>query len=197
MPWLLVLFLALAASGCASLQYNRQYDRVHAGELQGKLVVQWIEPDKFIFSPDPEHPLTFTRYNEDIITPDTMYTDGGSIPRALWGIRNYSPWGYAPAYIVHDWLFEMKHCQLPGIERYDVDEAALLLAEVMKTMMEKDESAEVDKLTLYSIYEAVRSPIARQFWESGECRRVRTRGEDSAPVLPRGDVKMEYEIEFP
>ncbi len=193
MPWLAVLILTLMSSGCASWQYSR----VQPGELHGRLVVQWIDPDKFIFLPDPEKPLTFTRHNKDSITPGVMYTDGGSIPRPLWGVRNYSPWGYAPAYVVHDWLFEMKHCQLPGIEKFNVDEAALVLAEVMKTMMEHDKSAPVDKLTLYAIFEAVRSPIAQQVWDSGTCRRVATRGEELAPILPREPTKMEYVIEYP
>lgn len=191
MQWLMVLVVALASSGCASWHYSR----VQPGELHGKLVVQWIDPDQFIFLPDSEQPLTFTRYNAEVIAPGVMYTDGGSIPRPLWGFRNYSPWGYAPAYVVHDWLFEMKHCQLPGNEKYDVDEAAWILSEVMKTMMEKDQSADVDKLTLYAIFEAVRSPIAQHVWESGECDRATARGEELA--LPRAKPKMEYVIEFP
>jgi len=197
MPWLIMLVFALASSGCASLQYDREYDRVKPGELHGKLVVQWIDPDKFIFVPDPEEPLSFSRHNQETITPGVMYTDGGSIPRPLWSIRNYSPWGYAPAYIIHDWLFEMKHCQLPGYEKYDADEAALVLAEVMKTMLQKDQKAQPDKLTFYAIYEAVRSPIAQKAWDSGKCNRVPTRGGELAPLLPRTEPKMEYVIEFP
>jgi hypothetical protein len=187
--------LALAAAGCSSLHY----DRVHSGDLHGRLVVQWVDHDKFIFVPDAEKPLTFTRHNQEVIAPGQMYTDGGSIPRQLWALRSYSPWGYAPAYIVHDWLFEMKHCGLPGNERYDVEEAAWVLAEVMKTMMDKQGAQPADKLALYSIFEAVRSPVAAKLWEDGHCDLVATRGE--APALPpevSGQApKIEYVIEFP
>ena len=116
-----------------------------------------------------------------------MYTDGGSIPRPLWALRSYSPWGYAPAFIVHDWLFHMRHCQLPGNEKFTVDEAAWVMSEVMKTMMEKEG---VDKFTLYTIFEAVRSPLAKNLWDTQECEEL--------PLQKRGlKPKMHYVIEFP
>nr|WP_249779640.1 DUF1353 domain-containing protein [Bradyrhizobium sediminis] len=34
-----------------------------------------------------------------------MYTDGGSIPRIAQIFNGLSPWGFGPAYIVHDWIF--------------------------------------------------------------------------------------------
>lgn len=160
-------------------------------------MVQWIEADQFVFVPDTEKPLTFTRHNREAITPGAMYTDGGSIPRALWALRSYSPWGYAPAYIVHDWLFEMKHCALPGHERYDVDEAAWVLAEVIKTMLEKEGPQPTDKLALYSIFEAVRSPIAADLWAHGDCDTVSTRGGELLPEAVARPPKMQYVIEFP
>jgi len=177
------LAIALLLTGCAEYHYNK----TKPGELKGKLTVEWIEPDAFIFRPDKNEPLTFTRYNKEKITPGLMYTDGGSIPRPLWAFRNYSPWGYAPAFIVHDWLFHMKHCQLPGNDKFTADEAAWVLSEVMKTMMEKQGS---DKLTLYAVFEAVRSPIAENLWNSGSCEQPRIRLFDSKP-------KMQYVIEYP
>lgn len=156
-------FLLSLLSGCASAQYAR----VEKGTLQGKLIVQWIDADQFIFIPDSTDPLTFTRSNGDRITPGKMYTDGGSIPRPLWAFRNYSPWGYGPAFVVHDWLFDMHHCQLPGHEKYTLDDAAMVMAEVMKTMMEETDRR--DSLTLYAMYEAVRSPIAKDLWDNGTC----------------------------
>lgn len=193
---LVIVILALSAASCSS---GLHYNRVHPGDLHGRLVVQWVDHDKFIFVPDAEKPLSFTRHSREVITPGLMYTDGGSIPRQLWALRSYSPWGYAPAYIVHDWLFEMKHCALPGSERYNVEEAAWVLAEVMKTMMEKHGAQPTDKLALYSIFEAVRSPIAAGLWENGTCTTVATRGE--APALPpeiaNQPAKIQYVIEFP
>ena len=175
-----VIFLLF---GCAT----HHYSVTKPGELKGKLKVEWIEPDKFIFRPDKDNPLTFTRYNNDTIKPGIMYTDGGSIPRPLWALRNYSPWGYAPAYIIHDWLFHMKNCQLSGYEKLTLEEAAWVLSEVMKTLMEKQGQ---DILTLYSVFEAVKSPVASNLWNSGIC--------EEPPIGFFGfRPKMQYEIEFP
>jgi hypothetical protein len=185
MRQILIGLVVLCLSGCASIHY----DKTKTGELKGKTIIEWIEPDKFIFRPDKDNPLTFTRHNKDKITPGLMYTDGGSIPRPLWAIRSYSPWGYAQAFIVHDWLFNMKHCQLPGYERYTVKEAAWVMSEIMKTMMEK---YGVDKLTLYTMFEAVRSPIAESLWNTGKCE------QPSIQLFEfKSKIKMQYVIEFP
>jgi len=175
--------VALLLSGCAAIHYGE----TKPGELKGRLTVEWIDPDKFIFRPDTDNPLTFIRSNRDRITPGFMYTDGGSIPRPLWALRSYSPWGYAPAFIVHDWLFHMKHCQLPGNEKFTVDEAAWVMSEVMKTMMEKEG---VDKWTLYTMFEAVRSPIAANLWDAEKC--------EAPPAQVRAlTPRMRYIIDFP
>lgn len=163
----LITFLScILLTGCAT---TGSYDDIPAGKLEGKLIVQWIEPDVFLFIPDKNKPLKFTRKNGNVISPDRMLTDGGSIPRPLWILRNYSPWGYAPAFIVHDWLFDMKHCKLPGYEAYTYLDAANVMAEVMKTMMES-RLVEIDKPTLYSMHLAVSSHIAEKLWNEGKCQ---------------------------
>lgn len=181
----MLLSATLLLAGCGTVMY----ERVPQGQLQGKILVQWIEPDVFVFIPDRQQPFRFRRSTGEVIQPGRMLTDGGSIPRPLWILRNYSPWGYTPAFIVHDWLFEMKHCGLPGIERYDHREAAEVLAEVMKTMMESGK-VDVDKPTLNSMYLAVASPIAEASWNNGKC-------------VPPPDVNIfrrpirEFELVFP
>jgi hypothetical protein len=144
------------------------YEDFRVGSLKGKLVVQWWEPDKFVFLPDKDDPLTFKRSDGETITPGRMFTDGGSIPRPLWIFRQYSPWGYAPAFIVHDWLFHMKQCGLPGKDKYNHEIAATVMAEVMKTMMET-KKVDVAKLSLLAMYEAVDSNIAQTYWDTGKC----------------------------
>lgn len=72
-----------------------------------------------------------------------------------------------PAFIVHDRLFQMRHCHIPGDDKYNVEEAAWIMPEVTKTMMEENEST--DKLTLYVMFEAVRSPIAARLWDNANC----------------------------
>ena len=182
--WLAVtgaLFFAPSASGAG-------YDSFQTGKLEGKLIVQWIEPDLFIFLPDEAKPLSFTRSNGEKIVPGRMLTDGGSIPRPLWILRSYSPWGYAPAFIVHDWLFNIKHCRSPGYEQYTYEDAASILAEVMKTMMET-KRVEVDKLTLVSMHAAVSSSIAKDLWDTGKCTPA------PAGLRPKKPI-MEYELNF-
>jgi hypothetical protein len=163
--------LAVFAPGCIrdANPVMTNYERTPAGRLQGKLIVQWLEPNQFLFLPDSAQPLTFIRSNGDTIQPGRMLTDGGSIPRPLWILRSYSPWGYAPAFVVHDWLFYTKYCKIPGYDRYDHHVAASVMAEVMKTMMQSGKVA-VDKPTLLSMYLAVDSPVAESQWNTGQCQ---------------------------
>jgi hypothetical protein len=163
-----VAALALPAS-CTELLYGRAYDSTDTGQLKGKLIVEWVDQDKFIFVPDATNPLRFTRKDNSVIEPQRMYTDGGTIPPPLRAIKSYSPWGYAPAFIIHDWLFAMKHCKVPGFENYDVDKAATVMAEVLKTLMQDPRYGGPNKLVHYSMYEAVRSQTARDYWNSGSC----------------------------
>jgi hypothetical protein len=167
--FLALVVVALSPSGCTDWFYGRHYDATETGELKGKLVVEWIDQDKFLFLPDADNPLVFRRKNNEVIQPRRMYTDGGSIPSALRAIKSYSPWGYAPAFIVHDWLFVMHQCKVPGFENYDLDKAATIMSEVMKTVMENAKYGGPNKLVHYSMYEAVRSKTAQDYWDNGKC----------------------------
>lgn len=183
---LLSLVGSVTVSGCSDIHYAR----VNRGTLKGKLTVRWIGPDQFIFIPDTDDPLRFTRSNGDIIKPGKMYTDGGSIPRILWAFRSYSPWGYAPAFIVHDWLFDMHHCQYEGHERYDVHEAALVMSEVLKTMREDKPEDGPSKFVIYSMFLAVDSSIASSLWDNGKCQTP------PAELMAKKPA-MEYVISYP
>jgi hypothetical protein len=167
MPWRyrLIVLLCILCSGCA----RAHYQRTHAGTLKGKLVVEWMEPDLFLFRRDPKDPLTFTRSDGTRIEPQAMLTDGGSIPRPMWVFRNYSPWGYGPAFVIHDWLFHVENCQLAGYDSWTLDGAATVMSEVMKTLMENPKFKYGDQISMYSMYLAVRSPPARAAWEHGKC----------------------------
>lgn len=166
---LAIMFLVLPLGGCIDWFYKYTYDQFESGKLKGKLVVEWIDQDKFLFIPDPQSPLTFERKNGEIIQPQRMYTDGGSVPRALRVLKSYSPWGYAPAFIVHDWLFVMKQCHLAGHEKYDLEKAATIMAEAMKTVMENPKFGGPNPLVHYSMYEAVRTDAAKEYWDNGKC----------------------------
>lgn len=56
-----------------------------------------------------------------------MFTDGGSIP-VQFGLKNYSPWGYGPAFIVHDWLLHMQDGKGEGYAKYSLENAATITA---------------------------------------------------------------------
>lgn len=168
------VFLAgfIASTGLAMYHFNLfpawSITQAKAGKLEGKLIVQWLEPDKFMFVPDAASPLKFTRSTGEVIQPQKLVTDGGSVPRAMWVARSYSPWGYAPAFIIHDWLFEMKRCAVPNNPAADYKVAANIMAEVMKTMAAAG-VVTLDDLTLLSMHAAVSSSVARDYWETGKC----------------------------
>ncbi|MCF1465037.1 DUF1353 domain-containing protein [Agrobacterium vitis] len=177
LPTILIAFPATAVD----------YRDVGLGEIKGVVTIQWLEPDVFLFIPDNEKPLTFIRPNGQVITPKRMITDGGSIPRPMWAFRSYSPWGYAPAFIIHDWLFHAKNCDLADAKDYDLDTAGLTMGEVIKTLMET-KRAEKDEFTVGVMMAAVTSRFARSAWEKGTC----------IPAPPAFDnvPTMEYRLEF-
>ena len=159
----------VALGGCIDQIYRWHYDRTKTGELKGTLRVTWIGQDSFLYEPDPVNPLYFKRSDGTVIQPATMYTDGGTIPMALRAIKSYSPWGYAPAFIIHDWLFVMKQCQLPGYEKFNLEAAAEVMSEAVKSLMENPKVGAPNKLVHYSMYEGVLSSTARDYWEHGKC----------------------------
>jgi hypothetical protein len=160
-----VAVIALAGAGCASTHYAQ----TDVGTLEGKLTVEWYEPDKFIFRADEKDPLRFTRKNGEVIQPVDFWTDGGSIPRWLWALKNYSPWGYAPSYVIHDYLFYTKYCDKPPGINHTLKSAADVISEVQKTMMEAPDFNFGDEVTVYRIYLAVQSPWAADAWNNTEC----------------------------
>ena len=105
----------------------------------------------------------------------------------LWSIPPYSPWGYAPGYIIHDWVFEAHRC---GNDDISFEESAVILGDAIKTLMEND-CAPKNKFGAYSIYQAVRSPVARAAWDSGSCSVAAFSG-DSAE---EGEVIAEISFE--
>jgi hypothetical protein len=162
---LLAVSTLILCTGCAHIIY----ERMKVGEFKGGLEVRWIKPDRFIYIPDENDPLRFKTWDNKLIEPKKMYTDGGSIPRFFWGVPGYSPWGYAPSYIIHDWLFVAHHCEIPDYKDVSFEDSARLLAEGIKTLMET-KVAPRDETTLWAIYEAVNSPVAKSLWDNpGGC----------------------------
>ena len=169
---LFLLWCVLNMTGCGYLQYQT----TDQGEFGGKLEVRWIEPNSFLFIPVEKDPFYFSRKKDGRrIQPKAMYTDGGSIPQLIWGVPGYSPWGYAPAYIIHDWIFVAHHCQDPEDGDFSFQESATILSEGIKTMMENG-AAPKSYFSHYTITQAVKSKIAEGYWhkpsymDQGKCK---------------------------
>jgi hypothetical protein len=158
-----ILAVALVAlnSSCAA---RRNYQQIKTGEFSGNLQLHWIGPDKFLFVPDEEKPFEFTRANGDVIRPGVMYTDGGSVPRQFWIHPNLSPWGFAPAYIVHDWLFFVRKERLPGYENLTLEETADIFTEAVKTLMEEHPGIRRKPLLVEILRRAVSGDAAAEAW---------------------------------
>ena len=160
-----VFFLIACLVGCASQPYRE----TPSAKFSGALDVRWVKNDYFLFLPNKDDPLTLVRENGTSIRPGRMYTDGGSIPRFLWGIKGYSPWGYAPAYIVHDWLFEAHQCNQAPDNTYTLSDSVSVMAESLKAVMEAN--PEVRNYFVFdSVVAAISSPIAERLWDKGICK---------------------------
>ncbi|MEM0935295.1 MAG: hypothetical protein AAGJ91_05240 [Pseudomonadota bacterium] len=193
---------ALAAAlglpaGCGSVAY----DALEPGEFSGSVLVLWVgENDggfgdgKFIYVPVPGDELTLQRRNPNatvsIIKPGAIYTDGGSIPRAAQVFKGFSPWGYAPAYMVHDWLFVAKKCVTDGaatpdevpIGRMDFIESAEILGEAIKGLIEA-KRVKPNDVAPEMISAAVAGPISRSIWfQKGGCAKNRLSADHQAKV---------------
>ncbi len=189
-----VAILVTVLSGCASISF----DDAQPGRFSGSLFVMWVGEGNasgdglFLFVPDPNDPLTFSRKSPKAIAPTIrpgiMYTDGGSIPKLAQVFKGLSPWGYAPAYMIHDWLFTARHCLVDGenIERFkdlqgvDFDQSALILGEAIQTLI-ADRKVQRGDLAGNAITAAVDSAIARRLWdEKGACAGTKVKPEHIA-----------------
>ncbi|MDZ4286611.1 MAG: DUF1353 domain-containing protein, partial [Prosthecobacter sp.] len=132
------------------------------GVIVGRPCIEWVKPDKFVYDQEKNGTFAFIRPNKEVIQPGSIETDGGSIPRLLWFQEDFSPWTYAPAYVIHDWMYEAHRRGVPaGIAPdgkplfYTKEQADWVMAEVIKSQMEKP-----------SIYETKKSAeqLRRIYW---------------------------------
>lgn len=193
-----VFFTALAVglSACTTVDFSQ----LAPATLTGSLFVMWVgEGDssgdgKFVFVPDPADPLTFRRADRSLpgaeIQPGLMYTDGGSIPKIAQVFKGLSPWGYAPAYMIHDWLFTAHHCIVDGenSKRFDqvrnvsFKDSAKILGEAIRGMVKANKVQE-DDIAGTAITAAVGSSIAERLWnKQGVCTASKVKPEDIAAV---------------
>jgi hypothetical protein len=192
--WLSALSMALTIGACSSIDYRK----LSSGQLSGSLFVMWVgEGDssgdgKFLFVPDPGDPLIFHRSDPGAhggtIQPGIMYTDGGSIPKIGQAFKGFSPWGYAPAYMIHDWVFTAHHCIVDGsterrfeqMKGVEFDDSVAILGEAIKALVETRRVAPND-VAPDVITAAVGSVIARNLWnQHGACKSLQVSAKDIA-----------------
>jgi len=81
--------------------------------------------------------------------------------------------------------------QLAGYDKYTIKDAATVMSEVMKTMMETPGFDYGDKTTVYLMYAAVQTAPAEASWKNGACLTPPAPG---ALVAPPDQV---FRVEFP
>lgn len=191
---LFATLLCVVTAGCVSVQY----DPHTSAYFTGSVLVIWIGEGgasgdgKFLFVPNPNDRLTLHRDAGNgaaaVIEPGLMYTDGGSIPRIAQVFNGLSPWGYAPAYMIHDWIFTARHCLVDGQDspKYDqvrnvgFDESATILNEAISALINHRKVKRND-LAIATITAAVDSVVARRLWdEKGGCAALQVTPEDLA-----------------
>jgi hypothetical protein len=143
--------------------------------IKGILLIQWNDEERFIYVPEFRDPLRFKTRDGREIRPERMYTDGGSIPRVFWSAKGFSPWGYGPAYVLHDWLFHQHRC---GKDRppsnYSMTEANQVLDDAIDLLMQAKKVASnqrARRLIKWAV-----DKFAKSAWNE-PC--------DPAPVLPK------------
>lgn len=163
---------------------DRFYRQLGVGRFEGAPTLTWNGYDAadgrpvFVFEPDG---FTYVTADGRRITPASMDTDGGSVPKVLHSFGSFNPWTYGPAFMIHDWIFVAHKCGTVPDNDIGFDESATIMAEAMKTLMEvgfrnADGEAQIfpkAEDTLYLMYQAVRSRFAKKLWneiDNVQCR---------------------------
>lgn len=181
------VLLVLTLAGCGTWIS----DEIKDGELRGRVLIEWDSQDGFIYRKRRGTiPLSFRpsffkeRYP---IEPEEMYTTGGSVPQVFWGIPGLSPWALGPAYIIHDWIFEVHRCNRPAppeVRAITFDQSAMILAEVGKELIA---TGLVKDDMLGAIVWAVRTNYAQGLWNTpgrpDECVRPRSVRSANAQIV--------------
>lgn len=80
-------------------------------KFSGTPEINIIAPNLFLFtqSDDPHKRFCFHSATYGDIVPESLITDGASVPRLFWGADGFGPLDFARSAIIHDWIFECHH----------------------------------------------------------------------------------------
>ena len=121
----------------------------------------WAGPDLFEYIPKIRGPFQFVAPGGRAVVPRNMITDVGTIPRiAGLFFRGLSPWGYAPAYLIHDWEFELHHC---GRTTKTFDQVRDTMMQAVKTLMEEGLAPKSTR-DFWLLFRGIDSDVARRYW---------------------------------
>lgn len=179
----LALLLPLLLAACGWVDYGN----LPEGRIKGTVFVMWVGEGsstegagKFVYVPNPRNPLRLIRgggASPTEIRPEMIYTDGGSIPKPAQMFKGFSPWGYAPAYMIHDWLFVARHCLTDDtptetervIAKMEFHESAEIIGEAIKALIASGQVSAND-VAPHVIAGAVAGPISYSRWRAeGAC----------------------------
>jgi len=185
--------------GLFTMPWTELYEQLKPGQFVNVPLLAWISPDlfRFVQPADPASQFLYRRFDGTEIRPGNMDTDGGSIPKLLVGLPGFSRWGFAPAFFIHDWLYIAHKCGSAPDNQWSFEATALIMAEAMKTLIVADRPMLPGKLpkdynprfdlsprTLYSMYEALSSSVARNVFN------------DFSTVTCYTDLDLGYSLDF-
>jgi hypothetical protein len=124
--------------------------------------LQWVKLDEFQFIPKSSMPFSFVRSTNERIAPRNFFTDGGSMPRFFRWTNELDPFGYLPPYLIHDWEFDLHHCDQSAKKFEDV---ANTMMEALRTLMD-DGYLPRDWRAFWLIEMGINSYVARELWQT-------------------------------
>jgi hypothetical protein len=194
----LITALSLTVAACGS-----PYLTAETGNINRPVNTVWVGYDNFVYVPGSKESENFdfvTAKTGRVIEPGLMYTDGGTIPRFAQIFKGFSPWGFGPAYVIHDWIFYARHCEVDravtdpdyndavrfrDVDGITFDESAEVLAEVIRTIVDNGQ-VKPENVPATFISAAVDSVFAAALWnEAGHCEDQRVTPHDIAMVWIR------------
>lgn len=127
----LPLFLLLALVSCQGTRSHGRFEGCYA-------LLPYVPPGsakpvkgEFVFVPDRKEPFRYICADQTEIRPQSMWTDGGSVPKVFAWVPVFDRWHYEKAYLIHDWFMTEHRRKKPPPERKVPPVVQTVFAEAM------------------------------------------------------------------